>query len=32
MLWGIVVVWVLVMVPGAYFMLARTAAELFGSN
>ena len=30
MLWGIVAVWVLVMIPGAYFMLERTVAELFG--
>jgi succinate dehydrogenase / fumarate reductase, cytochrome b subunit len=31
MLWGILVVWVLVMVPGAYFMLERTVRDLFGS-
>ncbi|MFO7192990.1 MULTISPECIES: succinate dehydrogenase, cytochrome b556 subunit [Thermocrispum] len=30
MLWGIVVVWLLVMIPGTYFMLERTISELFG--
>lgn len=32
LLWAIVAIWVVVMIPAAYFMLARTAAELFGSN
>jgi len=32
LLWAIVAVWVVVMVPGVYFMLARTVADLFGSN
>ncbi len=32
MLWATMAVWVAVMVPGTYFMLARTAAELFGSK
>lgn len=32
MLWSVVVVWLLVMVPGAYFMLQHTAQELFGSG
>ncbi len=32
MLRGIVVVWLLVMLPGAYFMLMRTAQTLFGST
>jgi succinate dehydrogenase / fumarate reductase cytochrome b subunit len=32
MLWVTVGVWVVVMIPGTYFMLARTAAELFGSK
>jgi len=32
MLWGIVAVWLVVMIPGTYFMVARTAAELFGSK
>jgi succinate dehydrogenase / fumarate reductase cytochrome b subunit len=30
MLWGIVVIWLLVMIPGTYFMLERTISELFG--
>ncbi|CAM4131382.1 succinate dehydrogenase, cytochrome b556 subunit [Kibdelosporangium persicum] len=30
MLWGILVVWLLVMIPGAYFMLVRTVTEMFG--
>jgi succinate dehydrogenase / fumarate reductase cytochrome b subunit len=30
MLWAILVVWVLVMLPGAYFMLQRTFLNLFG--
>lgn len=28
MLWGIVGVWLLVMIPGTYFMLQRTVSEL----
>ena len=32
MLRGIIVVWLLVMIPGAYFMLLRTAEPLFGSS
>lgn len=32
MLWVIVTLWLVVMVPGTYFMLARTAADLFGSK
>jgi len=30
MLWTILGVWVLVMVPGTYFMLERTITEMFG--
>jgi len=30
MLWTIVVVWLVVMVPGAYFMLEHTFAAIFG--
>jgi len=32
MLWAIVVIWLLVMVPGVYFMLEHTVATLFGSS
>ncbi|GAB3910058.1 succinate dehydrogenase, cytochrome b556 subunit [Kibdelosporangium lantanae] len=32
MLWGIVAVWVVVMVPGVYFMLERTVRDLFGGG
>jgi succinate dehydrogenase / fumarate reductase cytochrome b subunit len=32
LLWIIVAVWLAVMAPGAYFMLARTAADLFGGK
>src|SRR3954466_6552360 len=32
MLWVIGVLWVVVMVPGAFFMLKRTAEMLFGGN
>jgi succinate dehydrogenase / fumarate reductase cytochrome b subunit len=32
MLWAILVVWVLVMAPGAYFMLQRTLSGLFGGQ
>lgn len=30
MLWTILGIWVLVMIPGTYFMLARTITEMFG--
>ncbi|MGQ0838333.1 succinate dehydrogenase, cytochrome b556 subunit [Actinokineospora sp.] len=32
MLWTILGVWVLVMIPGTYFMLQRTVSELFGGH
>lgn len=32
MLWGIMVVWLALMVPGTYFMLNHTIAALFGST
>jgi succinate dehydrogenase / fumarate reductase cytochrome b subunit len=32
MLWTIVVIWVAVMLPGAFFMLQRTVETLFGGN
>lgn len=32
MLRGIVVVWLLIMIPGAYFMLIRTFETMFGST
>lgn len=32
MLWGLIGVWVLVMVPGTYFMLQRAVTELFGGH
>jgi succinate dehydrogenase / fumarate reductase cytochrome b subunit len=32
MLWTILVVWVLVMIPGVYFMLVRTVTDLFGGS
>lgn len=32
MLWGIVGVWLLVMIPGTYFMLERTVSEMFGGS
>ena len=31
MTWAIVAVWVIVMIPGTYFMIRHTAAALFGS-
>ena len=31
MLYGVVAAWVVVMIPGAYFMLEKTLAEFFGS-
>lgn len=32
MLWVILVVWVLVMVPGTYFIMERTVSNLFGGS
>jgi succinate dehydrogenase cytochrome b subunit len=32
MLWGIIAVWVVVMIPSAYFMLQYNVEKLFGSN
>ncbi|PRX43290.1 succinate dehydrogenase subunit C [Prauserella shujinwangii] len=32
MLWSLIGVWVIVMVPGTYFMLERTVSELFGGG
>ncbi|WP_424189611.1 succinate dehydrogenase, cytochrome b556 subunit [Actinokineospora sp. G85] len=32
MLWTVLGVWVLVMVPGAYFMMVRTVTEMFGGH
>jgi succinate dehydrogenase / fumarate reductase cytochrome b subunit len=32
MLWAVVFVWVVVMVPGAFFMFKHTAESLFGSK
>jgi succinate dehydrogenase / fumarate reductase cytochrome b subunit len=32
MLWAILAIWVVVMVPGAYFMLERTVSTMFGGN
>ena len=32
MLWVIMTVWLLLMIPGTYFMLKHTAAALFGST
>ena len=32
MLWGIIVVWVVVMIPSAFFMLQYNVEKLFGSN
>jgi succinate dehydrogenase / fumarate reductase cytochrome b subunit len=31
MLWAVVAIWVVVMVPGTYFMLERTLSQMFGS-
>ena len=31
MLWGLLAVWALIMIPGAYFMLIHTVESLFGS-
>ena len=32
MLWTVVAVWLVVMVPGAYFMLVRTITDMFGGS
>jgi succinate dehydrogenase / fumarate reductase cytochrome b subunit len=32
MLWTILVVWLLVMIPGAYFMMVRTVSDMFGGS
>jgi succinate dehydrogenase / fumarate reductase cytochrome b subunit len=32
LLWIIVVIWALVMIPGAYFMLQRTVLDIVGSK
>ncbi|KAA2264583.1 succinate dehydrogenase, cytochrome b556 subunit [Solihabitans fulvus] len=32
MLWIILAIWVVVMIPGAYFMLERTVSNLFGGK
>jgi succinate dehydrogenase / fumarate reductase cytochrome b subunit len=32
MLWAVVFIWVVVMVPGAFFMFKHTAENLFGSK
>ncbi|HVQ87080.1 MAG TPA: succinate dehydrogenase, cytochrome b556 subunit [Actinomycetes bacterium] len=32
MLWSIVTVWLLVMIPGVYFMLQHTFLEIFGQG
>ncbi|MBB5955031.1 succinate dehydrogenase / fumarate reductase cytochrome b subunit [Saccharothrix tamanrassetensis] len=32
MLWAILAVWVLVMIPGTYFMLVRTVSDMFGGH
>jgi succinate dehydrogenase / fumarate reductase cytochrome b subunit len=32
MLWILLVVWLVVMIPGVYFMLQRTVTDLFGSS
>jgi succinate dehydrogenase / fumarate reductase cytochrome b subunit len=32
MLWAIIGIWLVVMIPGAYFMLERTAHALFGGS
>ena len=32
MLWGILVIWFGLMIPGAYFMLQHTITQLFGSH
>ncbi|WP_156754055.1 succinate dehydrogenase, cytochrome b556 subunit [Actinokineospora pegani] len=32
MLWTVLGIWVLVMIPGAYFMMVRTVTEMFGGH
>ncbi|WP_019807742.1 succinate dehydrogenase, cytochrome b556 subunit [Saccharomonospora halophila] len=32
MLWSLIGVWILVMIPGTYFMLERTVSELFSGG
>ncbi|XVV03122.1 succinate dehydrogenase, cytochrome b556 subunit [Actinosynnema sp. CA-248983] len=32
MLWAILGLWVLVMIPGTYFMMVRTVSDLFGGH
>ncbi|MFI7118385.1 MULTISPECIES: succinate dehydrogenase, cytochrome b556 subunit [Amycolatopsis] len=32
MLWTILAIWVVVMIPGAFFMMKRTVETLFGGN
>jgi succinate dehydrogenase / fumarate reductase, cytochrome b subunit len=32
MLWGIIGLWVLVMIPGTYFMMIHTVEAMFGST
>ena len=32
MLWAIVTIWVVVMVPGAYFMFQHSFEQLFGTT
>ena len=32
MLWGIAAIWLVLMIPGAYFMLIHTVEALFGST
>ncbi|MFC4004491.1 succinate dehydrogenase, cytochrome b556 subunit [Prauserella oleivorans] len=32
MLWAILGIWIVVMIPGTYFMLERTVSDLFGGN
>lgn len=32
MLWSLVAVWVVVMIPGAYFMLERTVSDMFSGG
>jgi succinate dehydrogenase / fumarate reductase cytochrome b subunit len=32
MLWGVVGVWVVVMIPGTYYMMRHTVEALFGAT
>jgi succinate dehydrogenase / fumarate reductase cytochrome b subunit len=32
MFWTVAAIWLVVMVPGAYFMLVRTISDMFGST